>query len=117
MGERGKSWHFWQRTRGKATAVLRQWRGSFFPVVREDFSSGAANFSQWWEKIFPVVGENFGSGGSFVWSGRGRLDRFTWDNFWEGGLKFGLKYGIICAVLICQDEYSMINSKEERLGK
>jgi hypothetical protein len=37
--------------------------------------------------------------------------------FLGGGLKFGLKYGIICAVLICQDKYSMINSKEERLGK
>ena len=49
MGERGKSWHFRYRTRGKATAVLRQWRGNFFPVVREDFSSGAANFFQWWE--------------------------------------------------------------------
>ena len=37
--------------------------------------------------------------------------------FLGGGLKFGLKYGIICAVLICQDKNSMINSKEERLGK
>ena len=54
MGERGKSWHFWHRTRGKATAVLRQWRGNFFPVVREDFSSGAAVFWQWWE--FCLVG-------------------------------------------------------------
>ena len=65
MGECGKSWHFWQRTRGKATAVLRQWRGNFFPVVREDFSSGAANFFQWREKILAVVG---------VLSGRGAAD-------------------------------------------
>ena len=81
-----------------ATVVLRQWRGSFLAVVRENFSSGAANFFQWREKILAVVRQIFSSGGSFVWSGRGRLDRFAEENlFVEFVERMGLFLRSLCA--------------------